>query len=304
MVERARRIVEDKIQSGYYYDAQQVVKTVHRRLCAKGQEEAAADLCVESARRFSNAGQHELAADLGKDLVTMLVDSNRVPCEEDLARIEAIVKEMPPGAASAPKYILLQSALTWSSSACPGGHPRLHWLAAQCYWDDHEYGKCQAHLVYCGDGLALAQMVSEWRDRGYPGERELFALRTLLILLSLNDVKTARTFWDAISGVPELRSTDAEGQPAVPAAPEPPVQCGVFLLASVESKNLAFFRSVRAKYTLVIRRDFTFDKYLDEIECRVFGATVQRTGLGALFDSLLGGLGSGPSAASTAPAAD
>jgi len=305
----------EKIARGEYYDAQQMVKMVYRRLCAKGQTTEAAELCAGSAKRFSGVGEHDLAADLGKDLVATFEDSNAEPCEENLGQIEAIVECIPPNVAAAPKYALLQQALKWSSSASASkGHPRLHRLAAKAYWAEHQYGKCQAHFVYCGDGTGLANMVREWRQRGYPNEEDLFALRTLLILLSLNDVATAREFWNAVATVTmpeaggsasstatkstapdELRApTPAEtpGATAVQETPEPTVQCGCFLLAAVEARNIVFFRMVRMKYALVTRRDSSFDKYLDEIEANVFGATTQQNGLGALFEVLLSGGGS------------
>merc|ERR1712151_1197871 len=95
------------------------------------------------------------------------------------------------------------------------------------------------------------------------------------------------------AGASSSTSAPVESERAVPAPAE---QCGGFLLAAVEAMNLDFFRVVRAKYTLVARRDATFDKYLDEIEARAFGERRQRGGLGAIFDALLGG-GGGPGGA-------
>jgi len=314
------RSIEEKIAAGEHYDAQQLVKTVHRRLCAKGECSSAADFCVQCARRFSTCGQHDLAADLGKDVVASYESSKAPTSDSNLKRIEKVLDGIPAHAAVVPKYALLQRALRWSAYLMPHGHPRLHRLAANSYWAEEEYGKCQAHLVYCGDGLALANFVQEWRLSGYPNEQHLFSLRTLFILLSLNDLVTARQFWDAVNWVrrrgsaassspPASRpaapvATDASMPSAVsstgaavgstdsrPYTPAPPVQCGSLLLAAAEAGNLSFFRTVRGKYALVIRRDATFDKYLDEIEVRVFATPAQRGGLGAIFEALLSGSG-------------
>jgi len=296
--------------AGNYYDAQQMIKMVHRRLCAKGKHAEAAQLCVDSAASFSTVGKHDLAVDLGKDLVSSLEARKEVPSEDNLSQIEAIFRAVPPNVATPVKYALMHQALKWSSATCSAGHPRLHLLAADAYRAEGEFGKCQGHFVFCGDGIGLAEMVCEWRQCGYPNERDLFSLRLLLILLSLNDLVTARCFWDAAncsSNLPSpanlgVRRADAQGTPssspdpatapenaAQDAVPQPPVQCGTFLLAAAEGKSIEFFRLVRGKYALVIRRDSTFDKYLDEIESKVFGAQVQRSGFGALFEMLLGG---------------
>lgn len=290
---RARKSIEEKIASGEHYDAQQMVKTLHRRLCSKGEWPAAADFCVESACRFSAVDHHELAADLGKDLVESYEASEVPPSDESLGRVEAIFGSIPPRRAVAPKYAFLHRALKWSAGSATNGHPRLHHLAAQSYWAEKEFGKCQAHFVYCGDGPSLANMVSEWRKSGYPNEKDLYSLRTLLILLSLNDLVTARTFWDAITAgaaSPASAAARAAQNSQLP-VPEPPVQCGTLLLAAGEARSHDFFRAVRSKYAIVLRRDHTFNKYLDEIEARVFGCQQPRAGLGALFEALLGGGG-------------
>jgi len=289
--------IEAKIAAGDFYDAQQMVKTMHRRLVIQGKHGASADLCVKSAQRLCGAGQYELAADLGKELVASLEAQRAPPDQRNVKLIEALLSGIPPHEAVVPKYAVIHRALSWSSATVSSGHPEVHRIAAMCYWSEQEYGKCQGHYVYCGDGPGLARMVREWRATGYPCEGDLFALRALLILLSLDDLMTARTYWAAMVGediascgaVSDLPETGTD-----PSAPPPPaVQCGTFLLAAAEAKSLEFFRAVRAKFTLVMRRDASFDKYLDEVEVRVFGAQQQRGGLGALLEAFMGGGGGG-----------
>jgi len=219
---------------------------------------------------------YELAADLGKDIVVALELSGASPSDENLGWLETVLTSIPAGAADTPKYALLHRALKWSTIAAPKGHPRLHMLAAKSYWTARKYGKCQAHFVYCQDGPGLAAMVREWREFGYPHERDLFSLRTLFILLSLNEVLTARSFWNSM--INQQLQTQ-----------EPTIQCGAVLLAAAEAKNLQFFRMARGGYAQIVRRDATYDKYLDEIEACVFGAKVKRVGLGAVLEALLGG---------------
>eukprot|EP00930_Biecheleria_cincta_P089733 TRINITY_DN79074_c0_g1_i1.p1 TRINITY_DN79074_c0_g1~~TRINITY_DN79074_c0_g1_i1.p1 ORF type:complete len:298 (-),score=65.70 TRINITY_DN79074_c0_g1_i1:72-965(-) len=289
-----KRSIEQKIASGDYYDAQQMVKTAFRRLRAKGQEDAAAEFCVQSAAKFSESQQHDLAADLGVDLVDSLRDSESTLTAEHVNQIASIVKAIPAHAAVTTKYRMLNKALKWSAISTGLGHPELHRIAAESYLAEQEFGKCQGHFVYCSDGLALAEMVRRWRQEGYPNERDLFSLRVLLMLLALNDIDTARSFWNNIAG-DVFRTEDVaaaaqpEGETAVAAVPEPAVQAGSFLLAAVAASSHDFFKAVRAKYTLVFLRDSTFAKYLDEIEARIFGVRQPKEGFGALFDMLMGG---------------
>jgi len=284
-----RRAINAKIEAGDYYDAQQMVKTAFRRLGSKGQLAAALDFCVHSAGEMSNAGEHDLAADLGNDLVDSLVSAKEKPSSENLALIEKVMTKIPAHAAMVSKYRLLNSALKWSAGESSQGHPQLHRLAAESYLAEEEFGKSQNHLVYCGDGPALAALVRRWRQRGYPNEQDLFSLRVLLMLLALNDTMTARTFWNEMAG--DVFSSGT--LPQETELPEPVVQCGSFLLVAAEARSIDFFRAVRGKYALVLRRDSTFEKYLDEIESRLFGVQKQQGGLGAIFDMLMGSGGSG-----------
>merc|ERR1719420_1807403 len=89
-----------------------------------------------------------------------------------------------------------------------------------------------------------------------------------------------------VSGKPSDASAAAAFTPPVP---EPPVQFGSFLLCAAEAQSLEFFREVKGKYALVTRRDPSFQKFLDEIEAKVFGIQAQKSGIGAIFDMLLGG---------------
>jgi len=288
----ARKAIEQKITTGDFYDAQQMVKTVYCRQVAKGQFDSAAELCLTSARQFSEAEQHELAADLGKDLVATLTLREEPVSDAMIARIEAIVKSIPASEATVMKYALLHKALHWSKQEYVRGHPRLHRLAAECHRADGNFGRCQGHFVFCEDGPAFAALVKEWRTHGYPNEADIFGLRSLLMLLTLSDMNTARSFWEALVGADVAPSglATADQERESPPAPEPPVAAGSFVLAAAEAKDLAFFKAVRAKYFLVFRRDPTFEKYLDEIESKVFGIKVQKAGIGALFDALMGGL--------------
>lgn len=276
--------VEQSIASGNFYDAQQMVKMISRRMCAKGKVSEAADFCVESAKRLAACSQYELVAALGSDIVETYEATSAATSEDNISRVEVLVASIPPQLATVEKYRMLNKALAWSAKCTPHGHPRLHWIAAQSYRAEENFGRCQAHLVFCGDGPGLAEMVKEWRSKGYPNEKHLFSLRTLLMLLSLGDVMTARTFWLAVEG--EQGAVSSTCHPI----PEPPVQCGAFLLAAAEGKSLEFFRVVRAKYALVIRRDVSFDLLLDEIEASVFNERTKKSGLGGLLESLLQGM--------------
>ncbi|CAE8654776.1 unnamed protein product, partial [Polarella glacialis] len=111
MAASVRRAIEQKIADADYYDAQQMVKTVHRRLCSRGQHDAAADFCVDSACKLAAAKEYDLAANLGADLVDAFASAKAAPSDENLARIETLIAGIPSEAAVVPKYRVLNSAL-------------------------------------------------------------------------------------------------------------------------------------------------------------------------------------------------
>eukprot|EP00811_Abedinium_folium_P008762 NODE_18099_length_910_cov_6.893997.p1 GENE.NODE_18099_length_910_cov_6.893997~~NODE_18099_length_910_cov_6.893997.p1 ORF type:complete len:171 (+),score=54.99 NODE_18099_length_910_cov_6.893997:333-845(+) len=120
---------------------------------------------------------------------------------------------------------------------------------------------------------ARAQFVAE----GSCEEEELFALRALLILMSLDDVATARDYWNKIAA-PQDAATVAAA-----------LQCGSLLLAAAELRSLELWRCARTASAHVLRRDDSFERYLEEIEARIFGAAAPCTGLGALFKAFFSG---------------
>lgn len=294
----ARRGIEEKIKSGDYYDAQQMVRMLHRRLTSKAQHAAAADLIVECAGRFSAVERFDLAADLGKDLVSGFESAEAPVTDENVARVGSVIESIKPHEAVTAKYAMMSKALKWSTESSPSGHPGLHRLAAKSYQAEEEFGKCQSHYVFCGDGPGLADMVQEWSLSGYPNEKYLFVLRILLILVSLEDLTTGRAFLDAVSAwdrksssVGQVAADSAGSEVTAQPAPEPALACATFLLAAAEAKSFLFFRSVRTRYALVLCRDSTFENFLDTIEEKIFGVKAQKGGLGALFEALLGGMG-------------
>eukprot|EP00920_Eleutheroschizon_duboscqi_P009228 GHVT01021091.1.p1 GENE.GHVT01021091.1~~GHVT01021091.1.p1 ORF type:complete len:350 (+),score=43.62 GHVT01021091.1:293-1342(+) len=153
---------------------------------------------------------------------------------------------------------------------------RLHRIAAHIYERDGNFGNAQGHLVFCGDGKALANLLLSWEPKGYPSEQGLFVVRTVLMVLSLEDVDTAAELLKHL----QVDFDDAE----LPA----PLQFAYLLVECCLACNWCMYNAVSNKYRLVIRRDPSFAKYIAEIELKIFKKkpTTQTGGIFNLISSL------------------
>ncbi|KFH05118.1 putative edge expressed protein [Toxoplasma gondii VAND] len=284
---RVQASVDRKIDNGDLYDAHQLVRTLFFRFMAKRETLQAVELCRLYGLRFAGLDQEALAVDLGMNMLTALEASGTE--EEETApsepQLDQIIELFNACAAAGDKkgvdkYKFINRALKWSRTPqAPFGHVRLHRAAADAYWKERRYGLCQGHLIYCRDPEALSQMLKEWQATGYLSERPFFWLRLVLVLLCLRDTETAEKLLDS-SGE---NWTSFE----VPA----PLQLAYLLVCACKYKSGKLFDLLKQKYHLVLRRDPTFAKYMDEIEKRAIGR-IQRpsTGLASLFSSLMAGL--------------
>ncbi|CBZ55714.1 conserved hypothetical protein [Neospora caninum Liverpool] len=284
---RVRASVDRKIDSGDLYDAHQLVRTLFFRFMAKRESTQAVELCRVYGLRFAGLDQEALAVDLGMNMLTALEASRQAedgapPSDEQLGQVIELFNACAAagGKKGVDKYKLINRALKWSRSPqSPFGHVRLHRAAAEAYWKEQRYGLCQGHLIYCRDPEALSQMVKEWQAAGYLSERPFFWLRLILILLCLRDTETAEK---VLGGSGE--NWDSSEVPA-------PLQLAYLLVCACKYKSGKLFDLLKQKYHLVLRRDETFAKYMDEIEKRTIGR-IQRpsVGLASLFSSLMASL--------------
>eukprot|EP00922_Rhytidocystis_sp_ex-Travisia-forbesii_P006082 GHVS01008813.1.p1 GENE.GHVS01008813.1~~GHVS01008813.1.p1 ORF type:complete len:311 (-),score=67.26 GHVS01008813.1:42-836(-) len=233
-------------------------------------------------------------------------------CEVSEQRVDMLLHVFELCGSGREKFGFIEKAVKWtkvtptassgssssaSSSSCSPyvrsiGHTRLHLHAGIAAWMEGLFGRAQNHLVFCdGEGRRLCELVSEgggWISRGYSGEKDLFLLRLVLMLLAINDVRTADQVMDE-------RRRGRTGQEEKGNEEEDDVidsislveQFAYLLVSACKYKNCDFFNTVIRKYNLVLRRDGLFSKLTEQISANVFGKPVAKKS--GFLSTLFGG---------------
>ncbi|XP_029845940.1 Golgi to ER traffic protein 4 homolog [Ixodes scapularis] len=297
------------IDSGNYYEAHQMYRTIYFRYQSQKKYDELKELLYDGAIKLLTLQQCNSGADLANLLVDILVQSETKPTEEHIERLGRLHSLL--AAHSPERMTFLTRALQWSSppSSSPDapsrGHPALHRLVALTLWKEKNYQESRYHFVHSTDGDGCAAMLVEFQTtKGYSSEIDLFIAQTVFQYLCLRNPSTATlAFW-----------AYTRRHPSVPRGPPfylPLLNFLWFLLLAVESRKLAVFTVLCEEYQPTISRDPSYPQYLDKIGQLFFGLPPPpkpQGVFGNLIQTLLGGLedddpGTSHGAAGTSPVA-
>lgn len=287
----AEQNITELLARGELYDALTVAKSIHARYTRRNDHAAAIRLCSEYAEAFAKAGSPSLAAELGLLMVQTFTDFNLGPTADRVERTASVIKLCD---SAEQQSNLMQKAIKWSQTTEePTGSAALHRLAAKSYQNAGQYGASQGHLVYFGDGAALAQLLGLWAKVCYPSEVGLLVLRLMLMLLCSGRQQVAKDCLEELQlqRICDFRPNEAQSQAQFlySAVNDAALQLAYFIVAAAASQNHEFYEAVKKKYTMVIRRDATtFNKLFIKVEEEVFNrARASGGGLMNLLSSLM-----------------
>ena len=130
--------------------------------------------------------------------------------------------------------------------------------------------------MFCADAAALQALLRQWADRAaYGAEHSLLVLRSVLTLLTLNDVATAEGL-----ATGEVRKD--------PDAADLRLWAAYFLAESARAGDLDAFNFCVTKFTVALRSDATFRVMLTKVREVVFGQSAP-SGIFGLMSKMLDG---------------
>lgn len=284
ITETNRNDVMKKLENGQHYDAYSMVCTYVRRCLTRARHEEASRLCHTFGVEFIKKERYDLAAELGDLLVQVYVEFDLPVTEERISFILDLFEPRPP-VPEVTRHRFIEHALKWviDETGTESDYAlRLHRIAGLNYQKEKLFGRAQGHLIFCGDGEVLSQLIVEWRQEGYYSERELFLLRLILLLLAKGDVDVAdKTLQSQALGL----NFDSPHLP-------PAIQFAYLLTEACKDKNADFFDLLTSKYSLVLRRDKLFSELVGVIDKKVLGRQPTNGDLNLL--NVISGLFSGP----------
>lgn len=266
--------INEHIENDSFYEAFQLIQSLYNRNMFKKKYKEASNLCLNFSQKFAECGQYDLSVELALSFIKALSEAECVVTNEIAQQIMSLFKKYPKYKAES-KYRLMNKALKWAKEVDNStiGN-QFHLCMANAYIEEGQFGSAQGHLVFCHDGAALANMVRQWQNFGYPSEKHLFSLRVIIILIFLDDIVTAEKFLQELNIDLDSNIVD------------PSIQFGYLLLMACKHKSRGLYEKLKKKYNLIMRRDKSFDLYLIEIEKKFFGFS--RKGNVNLFNLLSG----------------
>lgn len=280
-VQRVLAKLEASINSGNYYEAHQMYRTLYFRYLGQKKYSELLDLLYNGATVLLQHEQHSSGADLGILFVNVLTRSETEPSPDYFQKITSLLSIMRPTRPLRDTFV--QNALRWSTKGTDykTGHPDLHKKIARVFWREKNYIMARQHFIYSTDGSGCAAMLVELHEqRGYTNEIDLFIAQAVLQYLCLQNKATAQEAFNSYtSRHPKINS----GPPYL----LPLLNFLYFLLKTIDSGKLAVFTVLCEQYQISLNRDPCYRQYLDKIGQLFFNVPPPRPRNQGLFGSIL-----------------
>ncbi|XP_034946473.1 Golgi to ER traffic protein 4 homolog [Chelonus insularis] len=280
-IQRVLRKLENSINSGNYYEAHQMYRTLYFRYIAQEKYSDLLDLLYNGAILLLQRDQHASGADLGILFINVLNRKEVEELQSSFEKITNLFSIMKP--ATPERETFINNAFKWSlkHTNCKWGHPDLHKMIAQIYWQEKNYTMARQHFVYSCDGSGCASMLVELHQQhGYSNEVDLFITQVVLQYLCLHNTTTAQEAFESYTSQhPKIR----RGPPYI----LPLLNFLYFLLKTIKISSFGGFSVLCEQYQISLNRDPSYRTYLDKIAQLFFNAPAPRPKRQGLFGSIL-----------------
>ncbi|XP_024937701.1 Golgi to ER traffic protein 4 homolog [Cephus cinctus] len=280
-VQRVLAKLEASVNSGNYYEAHQMYRTLYFRYLTQKKYSDLLELLYNGSVLLLQHDQYASGADLGILFVDVLSQSETKPSSSYFEKITGLFSLMSP--TSPERETFLQNVLRWSlkDTDYKTGHPDLHQRIAQVFWKEKNYIMARQHFLHSKDGSGCAAMLVELHEqRGYSSEIDLFIAQAVLQYLCLQNKATAE---EAFNSYTSQHPKITKGPPYF----FPLLNFLFFLLKTIETGKLAIFTVLCEQYKLSLNRDPCYRQYLDKIGQLFFNVPPPRPRSQGLFGSLL-----------------
>ncbi|XP_055608798.1 Golgi to ER traffic protein 4 homolog [Uranotaenia lowii] len=289
-VARVLAKLESSLESGNYYEAHQMYRTLYFRYLSQRKYDELLDLLYKGALTLLNHDQQTSGTDLGLLIVDTLEKAGKEAedAEKWMHKIAMLLSKIQPNVVE--RETLLVKAVKWSATVSKSqvGHPLMHKLIAQIMWNDGNLAQARHHFLLSKDGSGCGHMLIQLsQTKGFPSEMDLFVAQVILQQLCLKETSTAaETFATYTRYHPKIACTE-------PPFITPLLNFLFFLLRAIEAnqRKLVVFRTLCDLYKPSLERDPSYEKYLQKIGMIFFGATqpqrAQQDSMGGIFGDLL-----------------
>jgi len=283
MSEKQLLSLESKFSEGNYYDLLQSYKALYFRFSAQKKYKETVNLLVSGTLNFLKYEQYSCAAELAKNLVETYKNFQTPYSVESKVNIIKIFKEFK-GEDSAGKVAFMRDAIDWSSKfgSDSKGSPEFHTLLANSLTKDGDFIDAQKHYIFGDSPQDFSDMLKTWSAEADEEEKDLFITRAVFGYLCIKNLKYASELYQ--NSLTWLKETNT-----------PLLNFDRYLLLTLERDALPLFNTLRQKYSIALKRDPQFSKYLDQIANIYYKVPVQNSSPFSFLTDILGGLVGGGS---------
>eukprot|EP00794_Sanderia_malayensis_P008957 gene8958-9911_t len=176
---RIYKKIEENVESGKFYEASQMAKTLFFRYKLQKKFQDAVTLLFDSSILLLKHNQHESGIDLAREMIKCLQEAGDEVRSTSIDLLVAVLKQCRKDSPSRCDFI--KESLLLTSSEFKHGHPKLHNAAAVRYWEEQNYQAARAHFMHTSEGSLYATFLIEYHvTAGYPGEIDLFVTQAVL----------------------------------------------------------------------------------------------------------------------------
>ncbi|XP_075147975.1 Golgi to ER traffic protein 4 homolog [Haematobia irritans] len=268
-VSRVLAKLDSSLESGNYYEAHQMYRTLYFRYTAQRKFDECLELLYNGSLKLISKQESTSAADLGLLILDTL--EKRGNCKDGdlwIERIGNIITCLNSGCVE--RDTLINRAIKWSAEMSGNfpGDPALYKILAHVFWSEGNTELARRYYMLCRDGNLCGRILIKINEtKGYSSEVDLFIVQAVLQQISVNDHKTAEDTFAAYTRYhPKINRKEAPFK-------QPLLNFVHFLFRLMDTKNLEAFRALCTLYKAQLERDPAFDKYLTKIGVQHFGAS-------------------------------
>ncbi|KAI7877323.1 uncharacterized protein EV154DRAFT_525507 [Mucor mucedo] len=305
--EKTLQKLRESVNAGNYYEAQQMYRTVARRLNKQQKYQDTIRLLHDGAVLLL---QHKQFGS-GSDLANYMIDTYKlanVPVDEtSLDRVVEILSLFPSTEVSRKAYISNAFRWTKSNGEYPEGDPELHDYVGTLLYNEKKYSMAEDHLLLGTSHSAevIGKLAYEWATEENAQYKGIYLARVVLQYLASKDILLATLAYknfissgkQPIAGESQVRRAPADEPTAIQIYADPWMNFTQMLLLTVQRNGADLFKELKSKYEGLYGSEPNFVELIEDIGLNFFNIAKPRKQGNMMADMMAnlfgGGSGSG-----------
>lgn len=253
-----QKLIKKYIDQHRYYEAHHMIKTMVNRNLKKMDITECLEIIFYFCPAFAKQNEYTVICDLMLICINVLIEHN-VPFTENFAKKIIDIFKMCLSESCEEKYKFMNKAVLWSKKEKrPFGYRPFHEAMGHAYLKEKRFHLAHNHYLYIDNSSYLFDLLYDWQEAAYPSEAPYFVLRSVLSLIVLDQFRVAYELVFIFAD-----NLDDKNVPL-------PLQLAYLINVACVYNSKKLYEDVKYRYRLIINFDPEFQKFLKEIDVRVF----------------------------------